>query len=486
MDRKHSNQIALILIKLFSAISIAILVIILAFLLYRGLRYSNRKEIKVIPIESINNDFNIYVNKSSKIENLDWFTLQSMAKGRVRNLRTISKVNEKFNLYIDKRVSDKFFTYFESDQVDKFIIKDSSDINYKEDKGGMIVLPINESTPPNYRRINVFDNVLVVNKEVTKLLNNRKIGAITLDQIEALKNNEIDNWNTLNGPNLTPIYIESASESSLINNPGSFSIIRANDFYKMENVDLLSVVYIKSGWNISIDYLLSKAEESGSFGGISSIIINTLIMIILVILISTPIGIGAAVYLSQYAKKGRFNTIIRSGIDLLAGVPSIIFGLFGMLIFVVLFGWSFSLISGSLTLSLMILPTIIRTSEESINSVDKSMIFASRGLGATKIETIFKIVLPAAKNGILTGIILAVGRALGETAALVFTIGSSTDIASNLTSSSRVLAQHIYLTIIEGQSIDQAFSAALVLIILELIINSIAKKMMNKGKNNGK
>jgi phosphate transport system permease protein len=250
----------------------------------------------------------------------------------------------------------------------------------------------------------------------------------------------------------------------------------------MDDVDSLKIIHIKSGWNISLDYLITNAQESGAFGGIFSIILNTLIMIILVLAISTPIGIGSAIYLSQYAKKNKVTTIIRAGIDLLSGVPSIIFGLFGMLIFVQLFGWGFSLISGCLTLSLMILPTIIRTSEESINTVNNQMIFASRGLGATKIETIFKIVLPAAKNGIVTGVILATGRALGETAALVFTIGSSTDVATSLTSSSRVLAQHIYLSIIEGQSIDRAFAAALQLIILELIINSIAKSMMNKGK----
>ncbi|MBK5200958.1 MAG: phosphate ABC transporter permease PstA [Spirochaetaceae bacterium] len=486
MDRKRSNQIALISIRIFSAVSIAILIVILGYLLFRGLRYSNRKEIKVIPIASINNEFNVYANKSAKLDYLDWFTLQSMAMGRVRTLRTISKVNEKFHLYIDPRVSDQFYSYLATDKLDKFIIKDSTAINYKEDKGGMIVLPITESAPSGYRSIKIYDNVVVVNKEVTQLLNNKKIGAVTLTQIEELKNNKIDNWNSLNGPSLKPDFIANASESELANNPGSISIVKAKEYSMMKNVETLDVVNIESGWNISLDYLLSNSEESGSFGGIFSIIVNTLIMIFLVILISTPIGLGAAVYLSQYAKKGRITTIIRSGIDLLAGVPSIIFGLFGMLVFVQLFGWSFSLISGSLTLSLMILPTIIRTSEESINSVDKNMISASRGLGATKIETIFKIVLPAAKNGIVTGIILAVGRALGETAALVFTIGSSTDIASKLTSSSRVLAQHIYLTIIEGQSIDHAFSAALVLIILELIINTTAKKLMNKGKKNGK
>ena len=486
MDRKQSNQIALFLIKIFSVVSIAILVVILGYLVFRGLRYSNTKEIKVIPTASEYYDFNVYANKSTKLDNLDWFTLQSMAKGRVRTLRTITKVNEKFHLYVDERVSDEFYSYLAIDKIDKNIVNESTEINYKDDKGAMLILPIDASAPSNYRKVNIFDNVVVVNEDVTQLLNNKKIGAISTDQIDTLINNEISSWAQFNGPSLAPTYIANANQENIVNTPGAFSIISALSYSQMSGVDTLKIKYTEKGWNISLDYLLSNAEESGSFGGIFSIIVNTLIMIILVILISTPIGVGAAVYLSQYAKRGKLTTIIRSGIDLLSGVPSIIFGLFGMLIFVQLFGWSFSLISGSLTLSLMILPTIIRTSEESLISVDKNMISASRGLGATKIETIFKIVLPAAKSGIITGVILAVGRALGETAALVFTIGSSTDIATNLTSSSRVLAQHIYLTIIEGQSIDHAFSAALVLIILELIINTTAKRLMNKGKKNGK
>jgi phosphate transport system permease protein len=480
MDRKKTNNFALIMIKVLSALSIGILVIILGYLIYRGLRYTNQKEISVLPIAMVDQDFEIYTNKKANLRELDWFTLQSMAKGRVRTLRTISSVNEKFHFYVDSRISDELTSYLAVPILEKNIITDSTDIDFKDDKGGMIVLPIGSKAPSGYIKVSVFDEVVAVNSDVTQLMNNVKIGSVTTEQIQSIQNGSISNWMELDGPNLKISYIGDANSISSI--PGSVSVIKANDFVKMENVDFLKVVHLKKGWNISLDYLLTNAQESGAFGGIFSIILNTLVMIILVLLISTPIGIGAALYLSQYAKKGKLTAIIRAGIDLLSGIPSIIFGLFGMLVFVQLFGWGFSLISGCLTLSLMILPTIIRTSEESINTVDNQMIFASRGLGATKIETIFKIVLPAAKNGIVTGVILSIGRALGETAALVFTIGSSTDIVSSLTSSSRVLAQHIYLTIIEGQSIDRAFAAALQLIILELIINSIAKSMMNKGK----
>jgi len=480
MDRKQSNNVALATIRILSVLSIAILIIILGYLIFRGLRYTNQKEINVIPIASVDENFEIYTNKKAHLDELDWFTLQSMAKGRVRTLRTISTVNEKFHFYVDSRIGDELSSYLATPILDKNIITPETDIDFKSDKGGMIVLPIGAKRPSGYVKVSLFDMVVYVNPAVTELRNNRRIGSVTTDQIISLKDGTILNWNELDGPDLKVVYVEDALKIGEI--PGSISVVAANSAYNMDDVDSLKIIHIKSGWNISLDYLITNAQESGAFGGIFSIILNTLIMIILVLAISTPIGIGSAIYLSQYAKKNKVTTIIRAGIDLLSGVPSIIFGLFGMLIFVQLFGWGFSLISGCLTLSLMILPTIIRTSEESINTVNNQMIFASRGLGATKIETIFKIVLPAAKNGIVTGVILATGRALGETAALVFTIGSSTDVATSLTSSSRVLAQHIYLSIIEGQSIDRAFAAALQLIILELIINSIAKSMMNKGK----
>lgn len=480
MDRKKTNNIALTLIRILSALSIVILVVILSYLIYRGLRYTNQSELEVLPIAMVNEDFEVYTNKKANLDKVDWFTLQSMAKGRVRTLRTISSVNEKFNLYVDLAVRDKLSSYLAVPISDDDIVNSSSDIDYSSDKGGMIVISPGATAPKNYVKVDVYDSVVAVNEDVTQLLNNRRIGSLSMERIEKIKDGTFKNWNEIGGPDLKINFINNSNAYNIESTPGGVSIVSARSYNDMEGLDTLKILTFEKGWNINLDYLVSNAQESGAFGGIGSIIINTFLMIFLVLLISTPLGVAAAIYLSQYAKRGKATVIIRSGIDLLSGIPSIIFGLFGMLIFVQLFGWGFSLISGCMTLSLMILPTIIRTSEESINTVDKQMIFASRGLGATKIETIFKIVLPAAKKGIVTGVILAIGRALGETAALVFTIGSSTDIASSFTSSSRVLAQHIYLTIIEGQSIDKAFASALVLIILELIINTAARSMIRK------
>jgi len=479
MNRKTTNTLALSIIKILSAITIALLVIILGYLIYRGVWYQNQKEGEVLPITTSEEDFSLYATKDTKLSFISWYTLFSIAKGRERTLRTLTQVNEKIHFYVDPEVKEEAEAYLLTPIKDTALV--NKDTTF-EPKGGIYLLKKGKTPPHGYTSLPLYDTVVAVNNSVTTLFNNRKIGSVTEEQVKDLQNGTITNWKTLGGPDEEVTFIDNATNAQLQHTKGSVSILNANVFAEEHGIDHLSISRVEKGLNITWEYLTTNAEESGAFGGIFSILINTLLMILLVLFIATPIGVGSAIYLSMYAKNGPFKSLIRSGIDVLAGVPSIIFGLFGMLVFVQLFHLSFSLISGSLTLSLMILPTIIRTSEESINSVDKNTVNASRGLGATKIESITSIVLPAAKKGIITGLILAMGRALGETAALVFTIGSSTNIATGLTSSSRVLAQHIYLTIIEGQSIDKAFASALILIILELIINSIAKKMLRGEK----
>jgi phosphate transport system permease protein len=208
-------------------------------------------------------------------------------------------------------------------------------------------------------------------------------------------------------------------------------------------------------------------------------------MVALTIAIAAPLGVASAIFLAEYKVNARALQIIRTGIDLLASVPSILFGLFGLLVFVQLAGWSFSLLSGSMTVAIMILPTIIRTSEESLRAVHKGLREASVAMGATKWETIWKVVVPAASPGILAGIILAIGRAIGETAVLMYTIGSSTETATSILSSARVLSMHIYLTITEGQSLDKAFASALVLLVLVLFINMIARAIIRRVFSHG-
>ena len=205
-------------------------------------------------------------------------------------------------------------------------------------------------------------------------------------------------------------------------------------------------------------------------------IINTLEIVLLTLLISIPFGIGSAIYLVEYASsKNRFVPIIRMTTETLTGIPSIVYGLFGMLFFNSLFG--ISMLSGALTLAIMVLPVIMRTTEEALLSVPKNYREGSLGLGAGKLRTIFKIVLPAAMPGIFSGIVLSIGRIVGETAALIYTAGTFTKAASSVFNSGRTLSVHMYLLSKEGLNTDQAYATAVVLLVLVIIINFISGRI---------
>lgn len=201
-------------------------------------------------------------------------------------------------------------------------------------------------------------------------------------------------------------------------------------------------------------------------------LVNTLIVTLLSLLIAIPIGLAAAIYLVEYAKKGsRLVKLLRITAETLSGIPSIIYGLFGLLFFGTALGWGYSLLSGSLTLVIMVLPVIIRTSEEALLAVPDSYREASFGLGAGKLRTIFKIVLPTAVPGILSGVVLSTGRIVGETAALLYTAGTVAKIPSSLMGSGRTLAVHMYVLSSEGLYMNQAFATAVVLLIVILLLN---------------
>lgn len=214
-------------------------------------------------------------------------------------------------------------------------------------------------------------------------------------------------------------------------------------------------------------------------------IFNTLYLTALTLLVAVPIGVFSAIYLAEYSNKNSiFVRLIRITNETLAGIPSIVYGLFGYLAFVIAKGWGYSLIAGVITLAIMVLPVIIRTTEESLLAVDNSYREGSFGLGAGKLRTIFKIVLPTAVPGILSGIILAIGRIVGETAALIFTAGTVPDAAVRLTSSSRTLSVHLYCLLNEGLYTNEAYATAVVLLVVVLIINQLANivaKKISKG-----
>lgn len=218
-------------------------------------------------------------------------------------------------------------------------------------------------------------------------------------------------------------------------------------------------------------------------------LVNTVAMTLLSLIIAVPLGIFSAIFLVEYAKKGnRFIGVIRLTTETLSGIPSIVYGLFGMLFFVTTLKWGLSLLAGAFTMAIMILPLVMRTTEEALKSVPDSYREGSFGLGAGKLRTIFRIVLPSAVPGILAGVILAIGRIVGETAALMYTSGTVAQIPKNVLGSGRTLALHMYVLANEGLHTDKAYATAVILLILVIGINMLSgviAKKITKGNGNG-
>lgn len=212
-------------------------------------------------------------------------------------------------------------------------------------------------------------------------------------------------------------------------------------------------------------------------------LVDTVIMVVMALAMATPLGIFAAIYLVEYAKRGnKMVNIVRVTADTLSGIPSIVYGLFGMLFFVTYLKMGYSLLAGSCTVAIMVLPLIMRTTEEALKSIPDSYREGSYGLGAGKLRTVFSIVLPSAIPGILAGIILSIGRIVGETAALIYTSGTVAALPTNILSSGRTLAVHMYVLASEGLFMQQAYATAVVLVIIVICINAasgyLARKLM--------
>ena len=210
-------------------------------------------------------------------------------------------------------------------------------------------------------------------------------------------------------------------------------------------------------------------------------LLNTILMTLLSLLIAVPLGVFAAIYLVEYAHRGsRLVRMIRMNAETLAGIPSIVYGLFGMLFFVTALKLGFSMLSGALTLSIMILPVVLRTSEEALMSVPDSFREGSFGLGAGRLRTVFRVVLPDAIPGILAGVILGVGRIVGETAALIYTAGTASDTVSGIMDSARTLSVHMYALSQEGLYINQTYATAVVLLVIVVCINALSASLAKR------
>lgn len=267
---------------------------------------------------------------------------------------------------------------------------------------------------------------------------------------------------------------------------------------KISSVILRIVMYVSAGFTAAallfiLGYILAKGIPNLASPGLFAwtytsdnvslvpAAINTLMLVALALVMSIPFGIGSAIYLTEYAKKGnKFVSIIRVTTETLSGIPSIIYGLFGMLFFVTALKWQYSILAGAATVAIMVLPTIMRTTEEALLAVPDSFREASFALGAGKIRTIFKIVLPSAMSGILSGVILAIGRMVGETAALLYTSGAVASVAKGVMSPGRTLAIHMYTISSEAFHTNQTFATAVVLLVIVFILNALASFVAKK------
>ena len=210
-------------------------------------------------------------------------------------------------------------------------------------------------------------------------------------------------------------------------------------------------------------------------------IVSTVYMTVLSLIMAVPVGIFSAIYLVEYARRGsRLVKVVRTTTETLQGIPSIVYGLFGYILFVITLGWSYSLIAGAVTLAIMILPLIMRTTEEALMSVPDSYREGSFGLGAGKLYTVFKLILPCAVPGILAGVILAIGRIVGESAALIFTAGTVAQVPGSLFDSARTLSVHMYALMTEGLYTDQSYAVAVVLLIVVILINTLSGVVAKK------
>jgi len=251
-------------------------------------------------------------------------------------------------------------------------------------------------------------------------------------------------------------------------------------------VAIIVYILIKGLPVINWGFLTQNPYNMGRAGGIAPTIVGTFYITVVAIIIAVPFGIGTAFYLAEYTRDNIITRIIRFSAESLAGIPSIIYGLFGYIFFVIYLGMGWSILAGGLTLAFMILPTIIRTSEEAILAVPQMYREASYSLGATKWQTIYKTVFSSAIQGIVNGIILSIGRCIAETAAVIFTAGSVLSMPFSIFDSTRTMAVHFFILASEGVSMENAYGTAALLIILIFIINvglnSLVNRFINKNQ----
>jgi len=527
---KRQEKIAKGFILAFVILTIVILAWIVIYVLFRGFYYHNEVNYDVSNIK----EQRIVLNKAldpvifivhPKVR-LDDLTMQDLrtiyTKQRKENwghytrqdLKVETFALDEGNVFTDTVIDfiqgpdeaiNKFTTYVaDPESMIEMVASTRGSIGFvpasASDKLGKRVRTV------SLRRISA-----VVHPSVKAIVQNVQMQEITPDELKAIFKGEIRNWRQIGGIDLPikPILPPDHSPYSVINelflpeeapgdavqrtetiedffeimknSPGAIGICFYNDAAEEgEGLLIEDIRRIESGMNLTIHFLIEAPARSGAWGGISTIIINTFFLILFTLVFSTPIGVLGAIYLVEYAKQGMMVNILRLGSETLAGIPSIVFGLFGSIFFVNILGLGIGFISATLTVTMMVLPTIIRTTEEALKSVPVSLREGSLALGATRLQTIARVVIPAASPGILTGVILAVGRTVGETAVLIYTLGSNYELVRGPSSSARVLSLHLYNMFAEAISFDRTFATGAVLIFIVLLVNYSTTKMIGK------
>jgi phosphate transport system permease protein len=243
---------------------------------------------------------------------------------------------------------------------------------------------------------------------------------------------------------------------------------------------IMIYILVKGLPQLSWKFLSENPSNMGREGGVLSTIVSTVLVTLVAIIVATPFGVGTAIFLTEYTREGKVTSIIRFSAGALAAIPSIVYGLFGFIFFVIKLKMGWSILSGGLTMAFMVLPTIIRTSEDAIRAVHPMYRKVSFSLGAMKWQTIISAVMPSAIPGIATGIILAIGRCVAETAAVILTAGSSLRMPTSLFSPARTMAVHFYILAREGISMERAYGTAALLILIILVINIVANYLVNR------
>ncbi len=530
-SRKIKNQeiIAKGAIWFLAALTIAILVWIVGYLMVKGLRYSNDVPYEVtnrversLPLAGTEEEVVFIINHKVRSEDVPVAALRKLYnKVRPENWGFYNQQDLKVapfafeNGSVSRAVEDFILTGSELEKYSKNVSKVTS---WSEmiDKvastpGGLGYIPASqaENLTKKVKVLGVRRTSLIVNPQVVQIRDGQMIRDISQQGLNHLMAGEYANWQEVGGTDLPVTLVawdsgripgslgsrgdsraEIVTASSrdeffqlIQNTPGAAALTYHSDLEAL-GLEYLPVTRHETGWNLTWHFIFEAPARSGQWGGISYIIINTFFLILFTILFSTPVGIMAAIYLVEYSRQGRLMRILRMGTETLAGIPSIVFGLFGFIFFVQICGFGIGFISSTLTITLMVLPTIIRTTEEALKSVPQSFREGSLALGATKLQTIIKVVLPAASPGILTGIILAVGRTVGETAVLIYTLGSNYDLVSGPSSSARVLALHLYMLFSEAVSFDRTFATGAILVIIVLITNLATTRIIKRVNKN--